>query len=112
MSDKTFFDSAEGFGERVSNTLAAGEISLHSDMLLHGSDFNRSDRRRAGMTFRYAAAEVHPLPGSEYGYRPAVHCRGSLPDHWPHRRRPAGEHPEELAAFSGEFDGNPTPDAG
>jgi non-heme Fe2+,alpha-ketoglutarate-dependent halogenase len=95
------------YGERFINALRAGQISLHSDMLLHGSGLNRSDRRRAGMTFRYAAAEVRPLPGHEYWFRPGVHCRGTLPEHWPHRRRPAGENPEKLSEFVGEFDGNP-----
>lgn len=102
----------DSFGKRVTNALTAGQISIHSDLLLHGSGLNRSDRRRAGMTFRYAAAEVRPLAGSEYWYKPAVHCRGTLPAHWTHRNRPAGEHPEKLAAFTGDFDGNPTPGSG
>jgi non-heme Fe2+,alpha-ketoglutarate-dependent halogenase len=97
----------ESYGERFTNALLAGRISLHSDLLLHGSGLNRSDRRRAGMTFRYAAAEVRPLPGHEYWFKPGVHCRGTLPEHWPHRSRPAGENPEKLAEFVGEFDGNP-----
>ena len=99
------------YGERFSNSLRAGQISIHSDMLLHGSRPNRSDRRRAGMTFRYAAAEVAPLPGHDYWFKPAVHCRGQLPAHWPHRRRPAGENPEKLAEFFGDFDGTPTEEA-
>ncbi len=97
----------EGRGERVTNALSAGEVSLHSDLLLHGSGPNRSDRRRAGLTLRYAAGEVRPLPGYEFWFMPAVHCRGELPGHWPHRRRPEGEHPEKMAAFTGDFDGNP-----
>ena len=31
--------------------------------------------------------------------------RGSVPDYWPNRRRPNGEHPERMAEFFGEFDG-------
>jgi hypothetical protein len=95
------------YGERFTNSLRAGEISIHSDMLLHGSGFNRSNRRRAGMTFRYAAAKVKPLPGHDYWFKPAVHCRGTLPKHWPHRHRPPGENPEKLAEFVGDFDGIP-----
>lgn len=97
----------DSYGERFTNALRAGQISLHSDLLLHGSGFNRSDRRRAGMTFRYAAGEVRPLRGHEHWFKPGVHCRGKVPEHWPHRRRPAGENPEKLAAFAGEFDGTP-----
>lgn len=48
----------ERFGEPVHNVLQAGEISLHSDLLLHGSAANESDRRRCGLTLRYCAAEV------------------------------------------------------
>ena len=38
--------------------LAAGQFSMHSDLLLHGSEANESDRRRCGLTIRYAAADV------------------------------------------------------
>jgi non-heme Fe2+,alpha-ketoglutarate-dependent halogenase len=100
----------ESYGERTSNSMRAGEISLHSDLLLHGSQPNRSPRRRAGLTIRYAAGEVRALPGHEYWLKPGVHCRGQLPEHWPHRSRPEGEHPEKLAHFSGDFDGNPMPE--
>lgn len=100
----------ERHGERVTNALKAGEVSLHSDLLLHGSRANRSDRRRAGLTLRYAAGEVKPLPGWEFWFMPAVHCRGDLPEHWPHRARPSGEHPEKMSAFTGDFDGNPVSD--
>lgn len=102
----------ERFPERFVNRLRAGEISLHSDLLLHGSDANRSERRRAGLTIRYAAASVRPLAGWEWWVLPTVHCRGSIPAHWPHWRRPPGENPEKLADVWGDFDGTPLPDAG
>jgi ectoine hydroxylase-related dioxygenase (phytanoyl-CoA dioxygenase family) len=38
--------------------LKAGEISLHSDALLHGSNANTSDRPRCGITFRYSPSHV------------------------------------------------------
>jgi hypothetical protein len=47
----------------------------------------------------------------ERRFFPAVHCRGVLSDHWPHRGLPDREHPEKLAAFTGDFDGNPVADA-
>ena len=42
----------------VHDTLRAGQFSMHSDLLLHGSEANDSDRRRCGLTIRYAAADV------------------------------------------------------
>ncbi len=51
--------------ERYPNVVRSGEVSLHSDLLLHGSPPNPSSRRRAGITFRYAAARVRPLSGGE-----------------------------------------------
>lgn len=101
----------ERFAERYVDALPAGALSLHNDLLLHGSPANSSDRRRAGLTIRYAAAEVRVLPGYEAWAKPAIHCRGTVADHWPHRRRPEGEHPEAMSTWTGTFDGNP-PDAG
>ena len=51
-------ENAEQFGEPVDVELKAGEISMHSDLLLHSSEANRSDRRRCGLTLRYCAADV------------------------------------------------------
>lgn len=36
----------------------AGDISIHSDQLVHGSPGNPSDRRRAGLTIRYSPTNV------------------------------------------------------
>jgi len=41
----------------------AGSISIHDAMLVHGSDFNRSGRRRRFLLFEYAAADAWPLRG-------------------------------------------------
>ena len=49
---------AVSYGKPVDVTLNAGQFSLHSDLLLHGSEANTSSRRRCGLTLRYAAAEV------------------------------------------------------
>jgi non-haem Fe2+, alpha-ketoglutarate-dependent halogenase len=97
----------EGYGPRYVNTLRAGEVSMHSDLLLHGSRANLSTRRRSGLTIRYTAAEVAPLPGEEWYISPSVHCRGRIPDRWPNCARPVGEHPELMAGITGDFDGNP-----
>lgn len=49
---------AESYGDPVDVTLKAGQFSMHCDLLLHGSKQNKSDRRRCGLTLRYAASEV------------------------------------------------------
>src|SRR5207253_9237094 len=46
------------FGDPVNIELRAGEISLHSDLLLHGSEPNESTRRRCGLTLRFCPADV------------------------------------------------------
>lgn len=91
--------AAASFTDRYVNVLSAGQISLHSDLLLHGSPPNRSGRRRTGLTLRYAAGEMRVLPGWEWWYGGAVHCRGVIPDWWPNHRRPRGEHPELMVLF-------------
>ena len=50
--------AVERYGAPVDNELRAGEISLHSDLLLHGSEANESDRRRCGLTLRYCSSDV------------------------------------------------------
>ncbi len=47
----------------VDVTLKAGQFSMHCDLLLHGSEANESDRRRSGITLRYAAAGVKAFHG-------------------------------------------------
>jgi non-haem Fe2+, alpha-ketoglutarate-dependent halogenase len=51
-------EGAETLGDPVNVELKAGEISIHSDLLLHGSEANQSDRRRCGLTLRYCPAVV------------------------------------------------------
>ncbi len=49
---------AETLGQPVDVELKAGEISIHSDLLLHGSEANQSSKRRCGLTLRYCPASV------------------------------------------------------
>ena len=49
------------FDKPFSNNLKAGEFSLHSSLLVHGSPKNQSSRRRCGLTIRYAPQDVVPL---------------------------------------------------
>jgi hypothetical protein len=82
-------DNVEQFGKIVYDELKAGEISLHSDLLLHGSLANQSDRRRCGLTLRYCATDVWSDPS--YGWnREGVIISGSNPnDHWANPARPS-----------------------
>lgn len=76
--------------------MKAGQISLHTDLLLHGSEPNTSDRRRCGLTMRFVPPDVRALKGWN---RNAITCRGSDPDgHWPDNPRPDGETIPEKAA--------------
>ena len=75
------------YGTEVDIELKAGEISLHSDLLLHGSGLNESDRRRCGLTLRYCAASVR----AELNWnKEGVIVKGSDPSgHWADLPRPA-----------------------
>lgn len=79
-------ESPEQFGEIELDELKAGQMSMHSDLLLHGSKANDSARRRCGLTLRYAAAEVR----AELGWNEkGVIVRGSDPaGHWSNNSRP------------------------
>lgn len=87
----------EGRPARFADELRAGQCSLHNDLLLHGSDANRSSRRRAGLTLRYAAAEVRLMEGFDDWGAMAVHVLDGDPSGtWGHAPRPDGEHPERM----------------
>lgn len=82
-------EDVDRFGEPVHDELGAGQISLHADMLAHGSEPNGSDRRRCGLTIRYCPPEVKPL-NAGWGEN-AILCRGEdTTGHWQHNARPCG----------------------
>ncbi|MFM8287224.1 MAG: phytanoyl-CoA dioxygenase family protein [Planctomycetaceae bacterium] len=82
-------DNPQQFGAAIDDILQAGEISIHSDLLLHGSEANESNRRRCGLTLRYCAAEVRA--GMEWNQK-GVFVAGSDPTgHWSNRPRPTSE---------------------
>lgn len=56
-------ENAEQYGTVVYNELEAGQISIHSDLLLHGSEANSSQRRRCGLTLRYCTPDVRGTLG-------------------------------------------------
>ena len=82
-------ENADAFGSPVNIELRAGEISVHSDLLLHGSEANESHRRRCGLTLRYCSAEVRA--GMDW-HKKGVLVRGSDPSgHWSNPTRPEKE---------------------
>ena len=78
---------AERFGEPVDDVLRAGEISLHTSTLVHGSEPNTSDRRRCGLTLRYIPSSATVKKGAEGTLAGAIPCRGD-PGHWKRNSRP------------------------
>lgn len=83
-------DNAEYLGAPVPFELKAGQISLHADMIVHGSKPNTSDRRRCGLTLRYCPTSVVSLDPTWTVN--AILCRGRDADgHWSNMPRPAGE---------------------
>lgn len=79
--------AAESYGDApVAFEMKAGQMSLHSDLLLHGSEPNLSTRRRCGLTMRFVSPDVRELKG--WG-RNSIIARGSDPSgHWVHNPRP------------------------
>jgi ectoine hydroxylase-related dioxygenase (phytanoyl-CoA dioxygenase family) len=79
--------AADSLGTPVNVELKAGEFSLHSDLLVHGSLPNRSHRRRCGLTLRYCSPDVH----AHWDWNTwSIICRGADPSgHWANISRPA-----------------------
>lgn len=74
------------------NALKAGEISLHADMLVHGSLPNMSGRRRCGLTLRYCPPEVEITDAAWATGVEAILCRGVDPTgRWHHHARPEND---------------------
>ncbi|MDY3561307.1 phytanoyl-CoA dioxygenase family protein [Gemmata sp. JC673] len=78
----------ERYGAPVYVELKAGQASLHSDLLLHGSEANTSDRRRCGLTLRYTTGDVRAHMG---WHEKGVVVAGAPPAHWGNRPRPTEE---------------------
>lgn len=79
----------ERFGEPVDVELKAGEISIHSDLLLHGSEANRSNRRRCGLTLRYCPADV--TAGLGWNAKGIVVRGKDASGHWGNPPRPSSD---------------------
>lgn len=79
--------NADALGAPFTNVLKAGQISLHADMLVHGSLPNTSDRRRCGLTLRYCPPEVQITDRAWATGVEALLCRGQAGD-WATLPRP------------------------
>lgn len=81
--------NADSMGTPVFDNLKAGQISMHADMIVHGSRANRSDRRRCGLTLRYCPPEVRIVDEDWANGVEAILCRGADPSgNWKHHPRP------------------------
>jgi non-heme Fe2+,alpha-ketoglutarate-dependent halogenase len=77
------------YGRLQQTPLRAGQISIHSDLLLHGSAPNNSDRRRCGLTLRYCPADVLAYLG--WSQKGVVVCGAADTKLWPGATRPETE---------------------
>jgi non-haem Fe2+, alpha-ketoglutarate-dependent halogenase len=80
---------AENFGAPVNVVLKAGEISIHSDLLLHGSEANQSNKRRCGLTLRYCPAIVRA--GLGWNGKGVVVSGKDDSGHWANPPRPQAD---------------------
>lgn len=74
------------YGRILATPLKAGQFSIHSDLLLHGSAPNQSNRRRCGLTLRYCPADVEALLG--WNQKGLVVAGDADPLKWPGCNRP------------------------
>jgi non-heme Fe2+,alpha-ketoglutarate-dependent halogenase len=79
-------ENAEQYGEVVYDELTAGEISLHTDLMLHGSEANDSDRRRCGLTLRYCTPDV--VAGSNWHAKGVLVAGEDYSGNWANRPGP------------------------
>jgi non-heme Fe2+,alpha-ketoglutarate-dependent halogenase len=109
--NQTVRDPLEHGSAPVSLELNAGQMSLHSDWILHSSDVNQSSRRRCGLAMRYLSSDVRAFNGwNEH----SVICRGNEPTgHWANHPRPDGEFiPVKAPAVESRPPGWADPEAG
>jgi len=83
-------ENAQQYGKPASIELRAGQISLHADMIVHGSQPNRSARRRCGLTVRYCPPQVEPLDRA-WGVNSIIARGIDANGWWANQPKPAGE---------------------
>ena len=79
----------EQYGTHRLTPLVAGQISIHSDQLVHGSSPNNSQRRRCGLTLRYCPASVMAYLG--WNRKGVVVSGKTDPERWPGAKRPESD---------------------
>ena len=79
----------EQYGTLNCTPLKAGQMSIHSDLLLHGSAANDSDRRRCGLTLRYCPSDVLAYLG--WNQKGVVVAGSASEQKWPGATRPVAE---------------------
>jgi non-haem Fe2+, alpha-ketoglutarate-dependent halogenase len=77
---------AEKLGQPYDVQLKAGEISIHSDLLLHGSEANQSNKRRCGLTLRYTPSVVQA--GLGWNAKGVIVSGKDESGHWANPPRP------------------------
>jgi ectoine hydroxylase-related dioxygenase (phytanoyl-CoA dioxygenase family) len=80
---------AEKLGKPFNVELKAGEISIHSDLLLHGSEANESNRRRCGLTLRYCPVSVRA--GLGWNEKGVIVSGKDESGHWANLPRPSAD---------------------
>jgi non-haem Fe2+, alpha-ketoglutarate-dependent halogenase len=81
--------------DAVDVVLKPGQMSLHHVLIIHGSEPNRADFRRAGYAIRYVAGHVRQVVGDRDS---ATLVRGRDHGHFDLEERPEGEfHPAAVA---------------
>ena len=86
---QTVRDAVSHGDAAVALELKAGQISLHSDWVLHGSEPNTSGARRCGLALRYLSSDVRAFNGWNAH---SVVCRGiDGSGHWANHPRPKSD---------------------
>ncbi|MBC8324183.1 MAG: phytanoyl-CoA dioxygenase family protein [Verrucomicrobia subdivision 3 bacterium] len=86
--NQTVEDTAK-YGTPIDNILRAGQCSLHTDLLLHGSEANQSTRRRCALTLRYTTPEVRA--GMDWNGKGVVVSGEDAEGYWANPPRPDDE---------------------
>lgn len=85
-------DDVERYGHLVDVELTAGQISLHSDLLLHSSHYNQSERRRCGLTMRYCTPDVRAISGFDWEKEGVILGGADPSGHWGDPPRPVRDY--------------------
>ena len=81
-------DDVERYGTLVDVKLKAGQVSIHSDLLLHSSHYNESERRRCGLTLRYCTPDVRSIGGFDWEKEGVIISGADPSGHWANPPRP------------------------